>query len=109
MIKREEILFEQERELYEQCQYFLEMNGLDEETSMWYQAEQVRIAEEKYAEENICCMCGKGTRELFKRVNGDEYCKECNEKYCQHLHTERIPVANGLEVITICHDCGYEV
>ena len=56
-----------------------------------------------------CCMCGKESTQLFIRYDGDEFCKECHEKYCQHLNSETIPVANGWDRITICHDCGYEI
>lgn len=56
-----------------------------------------------------CCMCDNFENELILRKNGDLYCKSCHEKHCEHDKSETIPVANGLDTITVCHDCGCEM
>ncbi|MEK5176898.1 hypothetical protein NST63_27525 [Heyndrickxia sp. FSL W8-0496] len=56
-----------------------------------------------------CCMCSRPSKDMVIRKNGDSFCKECHENNCEHNQTETIPVANGWETVTICHDCGNEI
>ena len=59
----------------------------------------------------ICCMCEKETNQVFLRKDGDEFCKECHEKYCQHLNTKTNMVEGSYnyEGYTVCLDCGCEI
>lgn len=62
-----------------------------------------------YMNEMLCCICEKETLDLIERTDGDLFCKECHEKYCEHVDNETIIVANSAERIVICHDCGCEL
>lgn len=59
------------------------------------------------ANQLLCCMCGNPSTELMERNNGDVYCKNCHESYCEHVNNETLIIHGG--EITICHDCGIEL